>query len=122
MKRLALIFFILSVNQFAFAEDNYSLAQKSLAKNDCEAAISYLELFKTQNKDNLKKHADFASKIDEQISICMSRLKQSPNTTISASVKGDADEGDMQKEKDVKQFDSSISSKLPTSKKIQGDF
>lgn len=124
MFRSILIIYLLSLNQLALAAtdppQDYDLAQKALAKNDCQAAVTYLEKYKAQNKDNLAKHPDFLSQINRQISICSDQLKK--GIKIIASMPSKEDTGVVAATKNIYQKDLPIGSYASDSKSIKSSF
>ena len=126
MLRTMLILALLSLNKLSLAEtassQDYDLAQKALAKNDCQTAIKYLETYKAQNSDNLKKHPEFSSQIERQIAICSNQLKQDSNKKIIAAMPGDKDVAAMAVSKDAKEQNLSIKNEVLTIKNIKSSF
>lgn len=127
MFRTALILYVLTLNHLAMAaadpSQNYDLAQKALAQNDCKSAITYLQSYKAYNIDNLNKHPDFSKQIDRQISICMDQLKQDEGgKKIVAAVPSDKGVAATAAAKDAGQQNLMIKKEAAIFKNIQGNF
>lgn len=72
--------------QATSAKASYGQAIDALKKNDCKAAIYYLEKYKREAAAQLEKRPDFAKRIDLQIAEC-----RDPGSEVTLKLIADAD-------------------------------
>lgn len=129
MRGKILIFLLISLIESTSAEEShlqdYRLAQEALARNDCHAALPYLQSYKIKNKANLDKNPEFAGQLEKQISECANRLKpEKPTKKYLAATPRDGNGAATAStpSKDAAKHDFSSKQTYDASRNIQGRF